>query len=181
MNRQSIVVTGAAGFIGSDLVGVLNGKGYTDLILVDEFGDPAKEPNLQDKAFAEKVEREVFFDWLEANRPAVSFVFHIGARTDTTEFDYAIHERLNVQYSKKIWDWCTQHAVPLVYASSAATYGSGERGLARAVELLQELSPGARLVGGLADVKRALPPAQPTRGAGRLEVRPVCPVREEDA
>ena len=141
MNRQSIVVTGAAGFIGSDLVGYLNGKGYTDLIVVDEFDDPAKGPNLEGKAFAEKVEREVFFDWLEANKPAISFVFHIGARTDTTEFDYAIHERLNVEYSKKIWTWCTTHAVPLVYASSAATYGSGELGYDDRHDLPFELKP----------------------------------------
>src|SRR5580658_3341838 len=118
MNRF-IVVTGAAGFIGSDLVGYLNEKGYTDLILVDEFGDPAKEPNLAGKKFAEKVEREIFFDWLKENRPELSFVFHIGARTDTTEFDYAIHERLNVEYSKKIWTWCTGYGVLLVYAFSA--------------------------------------------------------------
>src|SRR5580698_6084023 len=71
MNRF-IVVTGAAGFIGSDLVGYLNGKGYSDLILVDEFGDAAKEPNLAGKKFAEKVEREVFFDWLKENRPSLS-------------------------------------------------------------------------------------------------------------
>lgn len=135
------MVTGAAGFIGSDLVGYLNGKGYTDLILVDEFDDPAKGPNLEGKTFAEKVERDVFFDWLEANKPAISFVFHIGARTDTTEFDYAIHERLNVAYSKKIWAWCTTHAVPLVYASSAATYGSGERGYDDRHDLPFELKP----------------------------------------
>jgi ADP-L-glycero-D-manno-heptose 6-epimerase len=101
MNRF-IVVTGAAGFIGSDLVGYLNEMGYNDLILVDEFGDAAKEPNLEGKEFTAKIEREVFFDWLKENKPALSFVFHIGARTDTTEFDYAIHERLNVEYSKKI-------------------------------------------------------------------------------
>jgi ADP-L-glycero-D-manno-heptose 6-epimerase len=128
MNTHYIVVTGAAGFIGSDLVGFLNGKGYSDLILVDAFGDPAKEPNLAGKSFAEKVEREVFFDWLAEKRPAVDFVFHIGARTDTTEFDYSVHERLNVEYSKKIWAYCTENAVPLVYASSAATYGAGELG-----------------------------------------------------
>jgi ADP-L-glycero-D-manno-heptose 6-epimerase len=128
MNRF-IVVTGAAGFIGSDLVGYLNGKGYTDLILVDEFGDPSKEPNLAGKVFAEKVEREVFWDWLKENRPEVSFVFHIGARTDTTEFDYSVLERLNVEYSKKIWTYLySEHGVPLVYASSAATYGAGELG-----------------------------------------------------
>ncbi|HEV3414213.1 MAG TPA: ADP-glyceromanno-heptose 6-epimerase [Puia sp.] len=140
MNRF-IVVTGAAGFIGSDLVGYLNDKGYTDLILVDEFGDPEKEPNLAGKAFAEKVEREVFFEWLKEKKPAVSFVFHIGARTDTTEFDYAVHERLNVEYSKKIWNWCTGERVPLVYASSAATYGAGELGYEDRHDLPFELKP----------------------------------------
>jgi ADP-L-glycero-D-manno-heptose 6-epimerase len=141
MNRQYIVVTGAAGFIGSDLVGYLNEKGYTDLILVDEFGDQAKEPNLAGKVFAEKVERDVFFDWLKENRPAVSFVYHIGARTDTTEFDYSVHERLNVEYSKKIWGFCTEHRVPLVYASSAATYGAGELGYDDSHDLPFELKP----------------------------------------
>jgi ADP-L-glycero-D-manno-heptose 6-epimerase len=140
MNR-SIVVTGAAGFIGSDLVGYLNDKGFMDLILVDEFGDPAKEPNLAGKAFAEKVERAVFFEWLKENKPAVSFVFHIGARTDTTEFNYAIHEQLNVEYSKKIWDYCTAHGVPLVYASSAATYGAGEMGYDDRHEVIPSLKP----------------------------------------
>jgi len=135
------VVTGAAGFIGSDLVGYLNGRGYTDLILVDEFGDPAKEPNLAGKKFAEKVEREVFFDWLKEHKPVLSFVFHIGARTDTTEFDYSVLERLNVEYSKKIWTFCTEHGVPLVYASSAATYGAGELGYDDSPDLPFELKP----------------------------------------
>ena len=141
MTTHYIVVTGAAGFIGSDLVGYLNGKGYSDLILVDEFGDPAKEPNLAGKSFAEKVEREVFFDWLAEKRPVVDFVFHIGARTDTTEFDYSVHERLNVEYSKKIWAYCTENAVPLVYASSAATYGAGELGYDDSHELPFDLKP----------------------------------------
>ena len=140
MNRF-IVVTGAAGFIGSDLVGYLNAKGYKDLILVDEFGDPAKEPNLAGKEFAEKVEREIFFEWLAENRPRVVFVFHIGARTDTTEFDYSVHERLNVEYSKKIWGYCTEHQVPLVYASSAATYGAGEQGYEDTHEVIPSLKP----------------------------------------
>ncbi len=94
--KEYIVVTGAAGFIGSCLAGLLNQHGYNDLILVDAFGEPEKEPNLAGKGFAETVEREEFFDWLADKRPAISFVFHIGARTDTTEFDYSIHEHLNV-------------------------------------------------------------------------------------
>src|ERR1700760_3114643 len=141
MNKQYIVVTGAAGFIGSCLVGFLNQHGYTDLILVDEFGDPAKEPNLKGKDFAEKVEREVFFDWLAERRPDISFVFHIGARTDTTEFDYFIHERLNVEYSQKMWEYCTTHGIPLVYASSAATYGAGDKGYEDRHDLPYELHP----------------------------------------
>jgi ADP-L-glycero-D-manno-heptose 6-epimerase len=141
MNRQYIVVTGAAGFIGSCLAGFLNQHGHTDLILVDEFGDPAKESNLVGKNYAEKVERDIFFDWLDEKRPAVSFVFHIGARTDTTEFDYSIHQRLNVEYSQKIWRYCTAQAIPLVYASSAATYGGGEKGYDDRHDLVEELKP----------------------------------------
>src|SRR6185437_2237480 len=123
-----IVVTGAAGFIGSCLVGLLNDLGHTGLILVDEFGDPEKEPNLAGKVYTEKVEREEFFIWLEKFRPEISAFYHIGARTDTTEFDYSVHEHLNVEYSKKVWNYCTALAIPLVYASSAATYGAGENG-----------------------------------------------------
>jgi ADP-L-glycero-D-manno-heptose 6-epimerase len=139
--KKYIVVTGAAGFIGSCLVGFLNQHGYRDLILVDEFGDPAKEPNWKGKEFASTVEREVFFDWLETERPDVEFVFHIGARTDTTEFDYSIHQHLNVEYSQKMWAWCTEHRVPLVYASSAATYGAGEKGYEDRHDLPYELKP----------------------------------------
>lgn len=126
--NATIVVTGAAGFIGSCLVGFLNSKGFTDLILVDEFTRADKTPNLEGKKFRVKVEREIFFEWLDENSPPIHFVFHIGARTDTTEFNYAVHQHLNVEYSEKIWNYCTRHAVPLVYASSAATYGAGEFG-----------------------------------------------------
>ncbi|HUP12120.1 MAG TPA: ADP-glyceromanno-heptose 6-epimerase [Niastella sp.] len=129
MNKDSIiVVTGAAGFIGSCLTGFLNTKGYNRLILVDDFSKVEKTANLDGKQFEEKVEREAFFAWLAKNKPQIGFVFHIGARTDTTEFDYSIHEHLNVEYSQKIWNYCTENNVPVVYASSAATYGSGEEG-----------------------------------------------------
>jgi ADP-L-glycero-D-manno-heptose 6-epimerase len=129
MNKDSIiVVTGAAGFIGSCLTGFLNSKGYNKLILVDDFSKVEKTPNLEGKQYQEKVEREQFFDWLAEKKPSIGFIFHIGARTDTTEFDYSIHQHLNVDYSQKIWKYCTENRVPVVYASSAATYGSGEEG-----------------------------------------------------
>ncbi len=139
-NKQ-IVVTGAAGFIGSCLVGFLNEKGFTNLILVDDFSRQDKEPNLQGKKFQHKIEREQFFEWLFTNKPAIEFVFHIGARTDTTEFNYAIHQHLNVEYSRKIWDFCTIHEIPLVYASSAATYGSGQYGYKDDHDLSHQLKP----------------------------------------
>ena len=140
-NKAYIVVTGAAGFIGSALAGYLNDRGYTDLILVDEFDRVDKVPNLEGKRFAYRVERDSFFDWLKEHQPSVQFVFHIGARTDTTEFDYSIHERLNVEYSKKIWQYCTAGAIPLVYASSAATYGAGEKGYDDRHDIVGELKP----------------------------------------
>ncbi|MBS1605423.1 MAG: ADP-glyceromanno-heptose 6-epimerase [Bacteroidetes bacterium] len=140
-DKSYIVVTGAAGFIGSCLTGFLNERGYRDLILVDEFGDAAKSLNLEGKEYAFRVEREGFFDWLEKERPAIGFVFHIGARTDTTEFDYSIHEHLNVEYSKKIWAYGVKHGIGLVYASSAATYGAGELGYDDRHGLERELKP----------------------------------------
>jgi ADP-L-glycero-D-manno-heptose 6-epimerase len=139
--EEYIVVTGAAGFIGSCLVGYLNQHGLTDLILVDEFGHADKIPNLEEKQYTYKVEREDFFDWLEEHQPKLRFVFHIGARTDTTEFNYAIHEHLNVEYSQKIWDFCTEKQIPLVYASSAATYGAGELGYEDNHDVIPRLQP----------------------------------------
>ena len=126
--NAQIIVTGAAGFIGSALVGYLNEKGFHHITVVDDFSRPDKGPNLEGKRFAAKVEREKLFDWLREERPALDFFFHIGARTDTTEFDYSVHQHLNVDYSKRVWNYCAAAGVPLVYASSAATYGSGEFG-----------------------------------------------------
>lgn len=142
MNTDStIIVTGAAGFIGSALVGFLNDKGFEKLILVDEFNRPDKFPNLEHKKFLHQIERDELFKWLEKEKPAVDFFYHIGARTDTTEFDYSIHEKLNVVYSQKVWEYCTRLVVPMVYASSAATYGSGSFGYNDDHEIVFELKP----------------------------------------
>src|SRR5690554_6720745 len=123
-----IVVTGAAGFIGSYLTAFLNKSNYKNLILVDDFSKTEKNKNLENKVFEKKIERSEFIEWFEKNSKVVEFVFHIGARTDTTEFDKTIFDKLNVNYSKAIWNICTQHHIPLIYASSAATYGMGEHG-----------------------------------------------------
>ncbi len=139
--KSKIVITGAAGFIGSCMVEYLNQQGYENLVLVDEFGRTDKVHNLEGKKFMEQVDRDTFFDWLEDTKPGIDFIFHLGARTDTTEFDYAVHERLNYEYSQDIWNCCIVHNIPLVYASSAATYGSGELGYSDDHALVEKLQP----------------------------------------
>jgi ADP-L-glycero-D-manno-heptose 6-epimerase len=136
-----IIVTGAAGFIGSCLVSRLNQAGFTDLILVDDFSSPEKNKNLIEKQFFAKIERFQLFDWLADNNPEIDFVYHIGARTDTTEFNKEIFDELNELYSQKIWNYCTLKNIPLVYASSAATYGLGEFGYSDDHSLISKLSP----------------------------------------
>jgi ADP-L-glycero-D-manno-heptose 6-epimerase len=123
-----IIITGAAGFIGSCLIQKLNDEGYYDLILVDDFSNELKNKNFEGKKFASKVDRDVFPTWLLENQLHVQFVFHIGARTDTTEMDRELLNHLNLDYTKNIWNICTEFGLPLVYASSAATYGLGELG-----------------------------------------------------
>jgi ADP-L-glycero-D-manno-heptose 6-epimerase len=120
-----IVVTGAAGFIGSVLVGRLNAAGFENLVLVDDFSKVEKEKNLQGKSFAEKIHRDDFFQWFDTYPADVEMVLHIGARTDTTEFDKNIFDILNLNYSKQIWLRCAELGIPMIYASSAATYGMG--------------------------------------------------------
>jgi len=136
-----IVVTGAAGFIGSCLVRRLNDEGYKYIIAVDDFSQLEKTPNLEGKEIREKVEREHFFEWLDKNHSEVEFIFHLGARTDTTEFDKNVFDKLNLNYSKEIWTRCIAYQIPLVYASSAATYGLGELGYEDDESLIPQLKP----------------------------------------
>jgi ADP-L-glycero-D-manno-heptose 6-epimerase len=142
VDRNSVIlVTGAAGFIGSCMVGYLNRKGYHNIIIVDEFEDENKKPNYEDKKIIARVDRNGLLDWLNDHPMKIDFVFHLGARTDTTEFDYAILEKLNVEFSKKIWNYCVEKKIPLVYASSAATYGDGELGYKDDHDLPYKLNP----------------------------------------
>ncbi len=123
-----IVVTGAAGFIASALVSRLNAANFNDVVVVDNFSVEKKLRNIEGKKLREYVDREEFFTWLDAHHAQVEFVFHLGARTDTAEMDPAVFDLLNLNYSKQLWRACCQYQLPLVYASSAATYGDGTLG-----------------------------------------------------
>jgi ADP-L-glycero-D-manno-heptose 6-epimerase len=136
-----IVVTGAAGFISSCLVEELNQNGYKDIVVVDDFSREDKNKNLEGKTLVAKVPRKDFFKWAKDFKDEIDFVFHLGARTDTTEFDKSIFDELNVQYSKNMWNFCTENNIPLVYASSAATYGMGENGYKDDHGVVEKLKP----------------------------------------
>ncbi|NOU47646.1 MAG: ADP-glyceromanno-heptose 6-epimerase [Bacteroidales bacterium] len=136
-----IVVTGAAGFIGSVVTGNLNSKGHKNLVLVDDFNRKAKELNFNTKHFSALIDRNLFFDWFNQNAKDISYVIHLGARTDTTEFNRDIFDELNVSYSKSVWELCTKYKISLIYASSAATYGLGEFGYSEDISNIYKLKP----------------------------------------
>ena len=142
MSKQPIiVVTGAAGFISAVFVQYLNEQGLNQLLLVDDFGVEAKRNNWETKQYIKVIERQAFLAQLETDQFEIDLIVHLGARTDTTEFNYAIHEELNVAYSKSLWHYATAKKIPFIYASSAATYGAGEHGYEDSHAILDQLQP----------------------------------------
>ena len=136
-----IVVTGAAGFIGSCMIAKLNKENFNDIIAVDEFDNKEKLKNLEGKKILERVHRDDFASWLDDHHEEIEFIFHLGARTDTAEFDKSLLRKLNTEYTKTVWRRCIEHQIPLVYASSAATYGLGEHGYVDDENILEDLVP----------------------------------------
>jgi len=142
MTKQpTIGITGTAGFIGSVMVQYFNEMGLTDLLLVDDFGVEGKRKNWEQKTYTKVIERQAFLDQLINDDYEIDIIIHLGARTDTTEFDYAIHEELNLAYSKSLWQYATVKKIPFIYASSAATYGSGAHGYEDSHAILNQLQP----------------------------------------
>lgn len=138
---KMIVVTGAAGFIGSYLIKRLNEENFNAIVAVDQFDDPIKNKNLEGLRLQEKVDITEFIPWLDKQFELVEFIFHIGAITDTSEFDTERLRIFNTQYTKNIWSRCVSHQIPLVYASSAATYGLGEIGYDDDESIIPKLKP----------------------------------------
>lgn len=124
-----ILLTGGAGFIGTNTLEALNRRGREDVVVVDHLDHPAKRRHLEGRGHAGVVERDAFWGWLdERPDPGFEAVVHLGACSDTRETDVAFLERVNVRYSQRLWELCAERAIPLVYASSAACYGDGSRG-----------------------------------------------------
>lgn len=138
--KSTILITGAAGFIASGLSAFLNEKGFEQLLLSDDFSRQDKLPNHAEVKCIAKIERDQLEQYLYGD-VIVDFVIHFGARTDTTEMDYGVHEKLNVIFSKMIWKYCTDRKIPLIYASSAATYGDGAFGYEDNEEVIENLQP----------------------------------------
>jgi len=113
-----IIITGAAGFIGSQLCRKLNFHGINNIVLVDDFTQERKRKNWKKLEYVDKIQREHFFLWAEKNVQYIDFIFHLGARTDYFSSDYSIFEALNVDFSQRIWSFATYKRIPLIYTSS---------------------------------------------------------------
>jgi ADP-L-glycero-D-manno-heptose 6-epimerase len=123
-----IVVTGATGFIGSNLIAGLEDHGETGLVVCDRLMQADKWRNVSKRELADVVFPDQLWDFLDKNASEVRAVFHMGAISSTTETDADLIVRTNVHLSADLWRWCAQDGVPFIYASSAATYGDGALG-----------------------------------------------------
>lgn len=139
--NPTVVITGAAGFIGSCLLRHFGDYSHINIIAVDDFSIERKSKNFESKRINQQFDRSVFLAWFAEAAAQVDFVLHIGARTDTTEQNLDLLNALNLEYSKQIWNICTEFQIPMIYASSAATYGNGEFGYDDNHEGLHLLKP----------------------------------------
>ncbi|MDZ4838571.1 MAG: ADP-glyceromanno-heptose 6-epimerase [Bacteroidota bacterium] len=136
-----IIVTGAVGFIGSKMIAKLNNEGYNDIIAVDDFSNPIKNENIKGLIISKQVDRNEFHNWLKENQLMTQIIIHLGARTDTTEFDKEVFNWLNLDYTKDLFILAGEYGIPVIYASSAATYGAGEHGYSDNHEVIPHLKP----------------------------------------
>ncbi len=142
MTQKTIIVTGAAGFIGSGLVSKLNAEGTTsNLVLVDTINHPAKHKNLQNKHYRELLPIQGLHKWLEGRQDEIEAIFHLGACSDTLQQNEQFLRENNTLYTQKLAEYCLRHNIRFIYASSAATYGDGQLGFSDDHALLEKLKP----------------------------------------
>lgn len=124
-----IILTGGAGFIGVNTLVGLNENGIDNILIVDDIGSSLKWQYLVGQSFYDYVHKDALWDWLAAN-PGLNIeaVIHMGACSDTTEPDFDYFTENNIRYSQRLWRLCAERNIPLIYASSAATYGDGSLG-----------------------------------------------------
>lgn len=136
-----VVVTGAAGFIGSGVIRYLNDQGFSNIVAVDHLGTCSKWTNLVGKSFAEIIEKDQLFDWLEGREDEIEAFVHLGACSSTVEKDASYLLENNYQYSQYLADYALTHGHRFIYASSAATYGDGSQGFSDDHDTIESLRP----------------------------------------
>jgi len=138
-----IIVTGGAGFIGSNLVAGLAAAGKNDIVVCDVLGTDDKWRNLAKRELRDLIRPEELFDYLEEHKDSVEIIFHMGASSSTTEMDADFIMKNNFVLTRALWKWCAAHDTRFVYASSAATYGEGREGFKDddSIEFLSHLRP----------------------------------------
>lgn len=138
-----LIITGGGGFIGSALAAALNEAGRADLVVVDRFGSDEKWRNIAKREIYEILPIDGLLPWLDRHGEHVEAVFHLGANSATTEADADLIIAVNLNYTKAVWRWCAAAGRPLIYASSAATYGDGSAGFddAGGIATLKRLRP----------------------------------------
>ena len=136
-----IIITGAAGFIGSSLIWRLNQDSITDILAVDSIANTTKWRNLVKSKYSRLVHKKNLFSYLQSEKLTVSAVVHLGACSSTTEsnFDYLLEN--NIDYSISLFQFCQKNSIPFIYASSAATYGTGDLGYDDNIDTMQNLRP----------------------------------------
>lgn len=141
VDKKTIVITGAAGFIGSNITEAISEAGEFKIIAVDQLASPDKKKNLARLKYDEYFEYDEFLNKLEKNQiPDIDTIIHLGACTDTTVMDRDYMLKNNTEYSKKIFDLCVKNNIKLIYASSAATYGKGGKGFSDETRDLEPLN-----------------------------------------